>query len=93
MLPIKSNPEVHAALNESGVTIYTPGGWHVGISKTDADHYDSNFNSTGSGIGGFVENGTNVVLIHGAAKITLTQQETSAIRELIETGRREYWKG
>ncbi|MGN6280742.1 hypothetical protein [Frateuria sp.] len=72
---------VLANADEHGVSIFI--GWTVGIPAQQAIAYVKSYN-TNPNSGFFAVNG-NIVLTHGSARLTLTEQEASAIVDLIKT--------
>ena len=91
-IEIKFNPNVLAETSDSGLNIYTPGGWSVGINIVDACKYADNYNTDQSSTGGFKEVGDEVIFTHNQSKITLSKPEAKSIQDLIKTAREEkYW--
>ena len=77
----RNNDNVLASADQNGVSIFI--GWTVGIPAPDAIRYVKTYNSSPNQ--GFFENNGKVVLSHGSAKLTLSQQEATAIVGLIKT--------
>lgn len=77
----RNNENILASANQHLLTIFI--GWTVGIPSAEAVHYAKTYNTDPNS--GFFENHGKVVLSHGSAKLTLSQQEASAIVGLIKT--------
>ncbi len=77
----RNNDNVLASADQHGVSIFI--GWTVGIPAADAIDYVKTIDADPNK-GFFAHNG-KVVLSHGSAKLTLSQQEASAIIDLIKT--------
>ena len=77
----RSNDNVLASADQHGVSIFV--GWTVGIPVADAINYVKTINADPKK--GFFAHSGKVVLSHGSAKLTLSQQEAIAIIDLIKT--------
>lgn len=70
-----------ASTDEHGLMVIA--GWSMLIPRAAAIEYAKNYNSSPNQ--GFFEHNGKVILSHGAGKLTLTEQEASAVIELIKT--------
>ncbi|MCW0448048.1 hypothetical protein [Xanthomonas sacchari] len=77
----RNKGNVLASADEHGVSIFI--GWTVGIPAADAINYVKAIDADPNK-GFFAHNG-KVVLSHGSAKLTLSQQEANAIVDLIKS--------
>ena len=73
--------KILAETTKEGLWIH--GHWTVAIPREDAISYVQNFgNQTQNG---FYKHEGRVILSHGSAKLTLTEQEADAVVALVET--------
>lgn len=70
-----------ASADERGLMVIA--GWSMLIPRATAIEYVKNYNK--SSAEGFFKYEDKVVISHGAGKLTLTEQEASAVVELIKT--------
>ena len=70
---------MHVSVDNQG--LWVTAGWTVGIPRATAIDYVRAYNT--SPAKGFYEHEGSVVLSHGAGKITLSQQESHAILDVI----------
>lgn len=69
-----------ASADQCGLMVIA--GWSMLISKASAIEYVKNYNTSPNE--GFFKHEGKVILSHGAGKLTLSEQEASAVVELIK---------
>jgi len=86
---IKLNNRKTSVASVTPEGLFIDSGWTVGIHKDDATEYLNNYNQNPNK--GFFKFEGSVILTHKDAKITLTNEEAEAIRDLIQSASDEIW--